>query len=91
MGTQPRHKHVPMRTCIVCRTKKDKRQLVRLVQTDTGVQVDPGGKMDGRGAYLCDQRSCWERAVNSNVLNKALRRALTDEDRKRLQQVIPSS
>jgi predicted RNA-binding protein YlxR (DUF448 family) len=79
-------KHVPLRTCVVCREKTNKRHLVRVVRTESGVQIDPTGKMNGRGAYLCDQDSCWERAVNSDVLSKALRTTLTTEDRERLRQ-----
>ena len=88
---QPHRKHTPQRTCVVCRVKGDKRSLTRLVRTDAGVQVDSSGKMNGRGAYLCRNRSCWERAANSNLLNKTLRTTLSDEDRKRLQQATPSS
>jgi predicted RNA-binding protein YlxR (DUF448 family) len=79
-----RRKHVPVRTCVVCREKAGKRQLTRVVRTPEGVQLDPTGKMAGRGAYLCDQASCWERAVMSDVLAKALRAPLTSEDRERL-------
>jgi hypothetical protein len=67
-----------------------KRRLTRLVRTETGVRVDPGGKMNGRGAYLCDNRVCWERAVKTDILNKALRTLLTAEDRERLHQAMPS-
>jgi len=81
-----RSKHVPIRTCVVCRQKAGKRTLVRVVRTETGVQVDTSGKMNGRGAYLCEQPSCWERAVTTDVLSKALRTSLTDEDRDRLRQ-----
>jgi hypothetical protein len=86
-----KRKHVPVRTCVVCRTKDSKRTLTRLVRTDAGVKVDPGGKMNGRGAYLCESRSCWERAVNTQILNQALRTTLTDEDRQRLQQAMPQT
>lgn len=82
-------KHIPTRMCVVCREKAGKRTLTRLVSTDKGVWIDPSGKMNGRGAYLCDARSCWERAVTSEVLNKALRTTLTDEDRERLRQAMP--
>jgi predicted RNA-binding protein YlxR (DUF448 family) len=82
-------RHVPMRTCVVCRDKTNKRTLVRLVRTESGVQIDPSGKLNGRGAYLCDRASCWERAVNSDILSKALRTSLTAEDRERLQQAKP--
>lgn len=83
-------KHVPQRTCVVCRYKSSKRTLIRIVRTDAGVQVDPGGKMHGRGAYLCDDKSCWDRAVNTNVLNKALKTTLMDDDRRRLMQAMSS-
>ena len=82
-------KHVPMRTCIVCRDKTNKRALVRVVRTEQGIQIDPTGKMNGRGAYLCDRTSCWERAVKTDILSKALRTSLTAEDRHRLQQGKP--
>ena len=84
-----RVKHVPIRTCVVCRERGDKRTLLRVVRTENGLQIDPGGKLDGRGAYLCDQKSCWERAITGSALNQALRMTLTDEDRQRLQQAIP--
>jgi len=85
----PRLKHIPIRTCVVCGEKGNKRSLTRLVRTESGVLVDPGGKIGGRGAYLCDKRSCWERAVNTNLLNKPLRTIITAEDRERLQQAMP--
>jgi predicted RNA-binding protein YlxR (DUF448 family) len=77
-------KHVPVRTCVVCRERDGKRALVRLVRTDEGVVVDPTGKMNGRGAYLCDKASCWQRAMNGDVLSRALRVTLTEQDRARL-------
>jgi predicted RNA-binding protein YlxR (DUF448 family) len=84
-------KHVPVRTCVVCRDKAGKRTLTRVVRTDQGVIVDPTGKLNGRGAYLCDRASCWERAVNSDVLAKALRAPLTEQDRERLRQAERAS
>lgn len=76
----PRPKHIPQRMCVVCRQREGKRQLTRIVRTEAGVCVDISGKMRGRGAYLCSDRACWERAVNSEVLNRALRTMLTDAD-----------
>lgn len=79
----------PQRTCVVCHDKRDKRLLVRLVKTADGLKVDPTGKMDGRGAYLCDRTSCWDQAIHGPALGKALRTTLNDEDRKRLQEARP--
>lgn len=85
----PRRKHVPIRTCVVCGDRSDKRTLTRIVRAADGLQVDPGGKMNGRGAYLCEQEACWENAAQGNMLAKALRMTLTDDDRKRLLQAKP--
>ena len=79
-----KQKHVPQRTCVICRQKVDKRQLTRLVKRTEGVYIDPSGKSNGRGAYVCDNANCREQAASTNVLNKALRTILSDEDRQRL-------
>jgi predicted RNA-binding protein YlxR (DUF448 family) len=84
-SAKPR-KHVPERTCIICRQKATKRSLIRLVRTlDQGVQIDPSGKRNGRGAYLCHRAECWQRAISGDALAKALRTTLSAEDRARLQ------
>lgn len=72
-------KHVPQRTCVGCRQVLAKRTLVRVVRTEQGVQVDPGGKLAGRGAYLHNQRSCWERGLKGPLAH-ALKADLTDHE-----------
>ena len=48
-----------MRTCVMCKTKTDKRQLLRIVRTPEGnIEFDPTGKKNGRGAYLCTKDEC---------------------------------
>jgi predicted RNA-binding protein YlxR (DUF448 family) len=70
----PRPKHVPQRMCIACRDRSSKRTLTRVVRTPEGpVVVDPTGKLNGRGAYLCDSRRCWDRAISTNILANALK------------------
>jgi predicted RNA-binding protein YlxR (DUF448 family) len=54
-----------------------------VVRTPQGIQVDPTGKMAGRGAYLHDRRSCWQRGLKG-ALAHALKTELSDEDRERL-------
>lgn len=77
-----RVKHVPVRTCVACREPGAKRGLTRIVRTPEGeVKVDPTGKLNGRGAYLCDKPSCWERALSTPVLSRALNVQFTDETR----------
>ena len=61
-----------------------KRELIRIVRQPGGVQVDPTGKLPGRGAYLHDQRSCWERALKGPLAH-AFKVELTAEDREHLE------
>ncbi len=76
-----RQKHKPQRTCIVCRETQDKRALIRVVRTPEGrVIVDPTGKANGRGAYLCQQKSCWEKSLQKQLLTRALKTTLSEED-----------
>ena len=80
-------KQIPQRICIVCRQKSDKRHLLRLVRTPQGVMIDPTGKQQGRGAYVCDNPDCRQRVASTAILNKALKTILTDEDRQRLRDI----
>jgi len=82
--TGKRVRHVPQRTCVGCHEVLPKRTLIRIVRSADGVQVDPTGKAAGRGAYLHDRRSCWERGLKG-ALAHALKVELTDADRKALQ------
>jgi predicted RNA-binding protein YlxR (DUF448 family) len=67
-------KHVPQRTCIACKRTDAKRGLIRLVRSAEGrAEVDPTGKRNGRGAYLCHAPECWEAAVKRRALERALR------------------
>ena len=52
MSQKPRK--IPMRTCVGCFEVKPKKELIRIVRTPAGeILLDPGGKMSGRGAYIC--------------------------------------
>jgi predicted RNA-binding protein YlxR (DUF448 family) len=82
-----RLKHVPQRTCVGCREVLPKRKMVRIVRTAEGVQIDPTGKVAGRGAYLHDQRGCWERGLKG-ALGHALKTSLTPDDRARLDEFM---
>lgn len=71
---QPRQKHVPQRMCVICRETNAKRTLTRIVRTsETHFDVDPTGRVSGRGAYICDNPSCWEKSASTGALARALR------------------
>lgn len=74
-------KHVPLRTCVACRENKPKRELVRVVRVSPDrVEVDTGGKKNGRGAYLCPAQECWTKAERKRALNYALEMSVTQEN-----------
>src|SRR3954453_1948712 len=76
-----RPKHVPLRTCIACRSTEAKRGLVRIVRTPEGrVELDPTGKKNGRGAYVHESRACWDEALKKDRLGRALKVAALRED-----------
>jgi uncharacterized protein len=75
----------PERTCVGCRVKRPKHDLLRLVRTGGGsVVVDPGGNAPGRGAYVCRDLACAGKAVRKGALEHALRASLGSEDLTRL-------
>lgn len=80
--TAPRPKHVPRRMCVACREHDAKRGLIRLVRSPEGaVEVDPTGKRNGRGAYLCHAPACWDRALRgggSGLVARALNTTIDD-------------
>ena len=78
-----RVKHIPQRTCVGCRKVLPKRVLLRLVRQPEGVVVDPTGKLAGRGAYLHNTRSCWEKGLKGPLAH-ALKMDLAPVDVDRL-------
>ena len=80
---QPRRrKHIPQRTCVVCRQVQNKRELVRIVRTpDRELVIDDTGKRNGRGAYLCRQSTCWEAALKGTQLSKALKMEIGEREK----------
>ena len=64
---------IPMRMCVGCREMREKRSLLRIVKSAEGeISFDPVGKKPGRGAYICRDRACLERAVKQKQLERAL-------------------
>ncbi len=86
-----RPKHIPQRMCVACRDHAAKRALIRVVRTSDGtVEIDPTGRKNGRGAYVCGQATCSERALKTGVLARALNAELTPETIERLRSYAAS-
>ena len=63
-----------------CRERKPKRELIRLVRgTDGTVSVDFGGKMNGRGAYICPNPECLRKVQRSKALERSLETPIPEE------------
>ena len=66
-------KKIPQRQCMGCRERKAKREMIRVVRgTDGNVCLDFGGKMNGRGAYICPNPECLNKARRSKALERSL-------------------
>lgn len=63
-------KKIPMRTCIACRQSKPKKELVRIVKNQEGIFLDRTGKVNGRGAYVCDSVECVKKLNKQKLLNR---------------------
>ena len=73
-------KKIPQRQCMGCRERKAKRELIRIVRgTDGEVRVDFGGKMNGRGAYICPSVECLKKVQNSKALERSLETPIPEE------------
>ncbi len=69
----PEMKKQPERTCVGCRIKKPKHELLRIVRTPEGnVETDRSGRKNGRGAYICPDPDCLAKAMKSGALGRAL-------------------
>jgi len=67
-------KQIPVRQCIGCREMKPKNELVRVIKTpDNEICIDKTGKKNGRGAYMCLDKECYNKAVKSKGIERALK------------------
>ena len=73
-------KKIPMRMCVGCREMKEKRDLIRVVRSPEGeVSLDPTGRKNGRGAYLCRNVECMKKALKQRQLERQLEVSLSQE------------
>lgn len=65
---------IPMRQCIGCSEMKNKKEMIRVLKTaEDEIVLDMTGKKNGRGAYLCSSRECFEKAVKNKGLERSLK------------------
>lgn len=82
-------KKIPMRMCNGCMEMKPKKELIRVVKSPEGeVSVDLTGKKSGRGAYVCKNIECLEKAVKAKRLNRNLETNIDEAIYARLKEEI---
>ena len=64
---------MPVRQCVGCQEMKNKKEMIRIIRLDTT------GKKNGRGAYLCPDPECFEKAVKNKGLERSFRQAIPKE------------
>ena len=82
-------KKIVQRTCMGCNLKKEKKELIRLVFNKNGEMfVDETGKAEGRGAYICDDIKCLEKAIKTKRLERVFETKINEELYENLRGVI---
>lgn len=82
-------KKIPQRTCLGCGEAKNKKELIRIVkQSDGKIFIDKTGKANGRGAYICNNVECLDKAIKSKRLDKNFETEINNEIYESLRGVI---
>lgn len=82
-------KKMPQRTCMGCNIKKDKKDLIRIVKSKEGeINLDKTGKMPGRGAYICDNIECLDKAIKSKRVDRIFEKTVENKIYEKLRGVI---
>lgn len=71
---------IPMRKCVGCGEMKPKKELLRVLRAEEeGFVLDTTGKKNGRGAYICYSRDCFQKAVKNKGLERSFKQAVPAE------------
>ena len=75
--------------CTACREMKPKRELIRVVKTSEGeIRLDTTGKLNGRGAYICNSKECFVKARKTGALSRAFETAVPDDVYSQLERAL---
>ena len=82
-------KKIIQRTCMGCNSKKEKKDLIRIVMNKEGkIFIDEKGKLEGRGAYICNNIKCLDNAIKTKRLNRIFEKNIDDKIYEDLRGVI---
>lgn len=73
-------KKIPLRSCLGCHNQVAKNELIRIVKDkDNNFSVDSTGRMNGRGAYICKNKDCLNKAIKSKSLERSFKMKIPEE------------
>ncbi len=73
-------KKIPQRTCVGCKTQKNKNELIRIVINKEGnIFIDKTGRANGRGAYICNNPDCLEKAIKTKCIERSFETNIEEE------------
>lgn len=81
-------KKVPLRRCVGCGEMKNKKEMIRVLKTPEEIILDTTGKKNGRGAYLCFSKECFEKAVKNKGLERSFKMSIPGEVYKNLEKEL---
>ncbi|MCR5545224.1 MAG: YlxR family protein [Lachnospiraceae bacterium] len=82
-------KNKPLRKCIGCNEMKEKHLLIRIAKiSDDEFQFDESGKINGRGAYICKNKECLEKAMKNKGLERSFKCKISIDLYDRLEQEL---
>lgn len=86
-----KQRKIPMRKCTGCLEMKNKKELIRVVRTETdGFILDYTGKKSGRGAYICPSNNCLSLARKKKGLERSFKQEVPGEVYEKLARVLDS-
>lgn len=84
-----KRRKIPLRQCVGCQEQREKKSLLRIVRTpEHDIVFDPTGKKSGRGAYICPDVSCLQKARKKKAFNRAFKMEVNDDIYERLEQEL---
>ena len=82
-------KNLPQRSCVICRTQKNKNELLRIVRNKENIiKIDEKGKESGRGAYICYNMNCLKKAKKTKKLEKSLESKIDENIDLEIEEII---
>ena len=82
-------KKIPMRKCVGCGEMKEKKDLIRVIKTpEDEILLDKTGRANGRGAYICNSKECFAKAVKNKGLERSLKSRIPDDVTMRIEKEL---